>query len=222
MDAPFTADGFLAVFARYNHAVWPAQLALAGIAAALVLLALRRPGATRRAAPLVLAGLWAWMAIAYHALFFTAINPLAYAFALLFLVQAALFGAAAVPGRGMRLAPRTDLRGVAGALMVVYALVFYPLVGMAAGHAYPAAPTFGLPCPTTIFTFGILLWAEERVVIRLLVIPVLWSLLGISAAVQFGIVQDYGLPIAAAAALVLWGMEAVGQGRGIRRAGGRA
>ena len=38
----------------------------------------------------VVAILWAWMAIAYHLLFFTDINPMAYLFAAMFALQAAL------------------------------------------------------------------------------------------------------------------------------------
>lgn len=48
-----------------------------------------------------------------------------------------------------------------------------PSLGVAIGHTYPAQPTFGLPCPTTIFTFGLLLWVRPPVPWSLLVIPVL-------------------------------------------------
>ena len=54
-----------------------------------------------------------------------------------------------------------------------------------------------MPCPTTIFTFGVLLWAAPRIPLRLLIIPVSWTLLGISAARSHGVVQDYALPVAA-------------------------
>jgi hypothetical protein len=43
----------------------------------------------------ILALLWAWMAIAYHALHFTAINPAAPGFAAIFLAGAAAFAWAA-------------------------------------------------------------------------------------------------------------------------------
>jgi hypothetical protein len=89
---------------------------------------------------------------------------------------------------------------------VAYALVVYPLIGYAAGQRYPATPTFGLPCPTVIFTFGVLLWATPRIPLRLLVIPALWAMLGISAASAYGITQGYGLPAAAviACGVALW------------------
>jgi hypothetical protein len=56
---------------------------------------------------------------------------------------------------------------------------------------------FGVaPCPTTIFTFGILLWATKPVPGYLLVIPFLWSIVGMSAALNLQVPQDYGLVVA--------------------------
>jgi hypothetical protein len=58
------------------------------------------------------------------------------------------------------------------------------------------APMFGLvPCPTTIFTFGMLLLAA-RPKRLLLWLPLVWSVIGFFAAVKFGIREDVGLLIA--------------------------
>ena len=63
---------------------------------------------------------------------------------------------------------------------------------------------FGVaPCPTTIFTFGILLWATKSVPAYLLVIPLLWSIVGMSAAVNLRVPQDYGLVVAGVLGTVL-------------------
>jgi len=63
---------------------------------------------------------------------------------------------------------------------------------------------FGVaPCPTTIFTFGILLWAIESVPAFLLVIPLIWSVVGMSAAVNLRVPQDYGLVVAGVFGTVL-------------------
>jgi hypothetical protein len=76
-------------------------------------------------------------------------------------------------------------------------MVIYPLLGLAFGHSYPRIPLFGVaPCPTTIFTFGILLWATKSVSAYLLIIPFLWSLVGMSAALNLRVPQDYGLVVA--------------------------
>jgi hypothetical protein len=82
-------------------------------------------------------------------------------------------------------------------VFIALALIVYPILGALTGHAYPRAPLFGVaPCPTAIFTFGILLWARNRVGIYLLIIPFLWSLVGFTAALKLGIREDFGLLIA--------------------------
>lgn len=61
---------------------------------------------------------------------------------------------------------------------VIYAVVLYPLIGIATGHGYPHLPMFGVtPCPVTIFTFGMLRMSDP-VPRRLLEIPLVWSLIG--------------------------------------------
>jgi hypothetical protein len=60
---------------------------------------------------------------------------------------------------------------------------------------------FGVPCPTTIFTAGILMLARPRIW-PLSVIPVLWSAIGGSAAFLFGVAADLVLPIAGLALIV--------------------
>ena len=91
--------------------------------------------------------------------------------------------------------------------MILYALIVYPLLGRALGHRYPYSPTFGAPCPTTIFTFGIVLLSavpRSRIV---LVIPVLWSLLGAFAALRLGMWEDAGLVISAIVATLIVVLE---------------
>jgi len=64
---------------------------------------------------------------------------------------------------------------------------------MAFGHRYPRVPTFGLPCPTTIFTLGILLLASFPFPKSVFIVPFLWSVVGTSAAFQLGVLQDLSL-----------------------------
>lgn len=47
-----------------------------------------------------------------------------------------------------------------------------------------------------IVTFGILLWAARPVPLRVLAIPAVWSVMGFTAALQFGIIEDFGLLVA--------------------------
>jgi hypothetical protein len=77
------------------------------------------------------------------------------------------------------------------------------VLGYLFGHVYPKSPTFGLPCPTTIFTFGLLLWTKTKFPKAVLVIPFLWSLIGFSAALTMGIHEDIGLLVAGVLGTVL-------------------
>lgn len=78
----------------------------------------------------------------------------------------------------------------------MYALILYPLLGHLLGHRYPALPTFGLPCPTTIFTLGLLLFAAPPLPRSAFVVPVLWAGVGSIAAFKLGVLQDLGLMVA--------------------------
>lgn len=197
---PFTQQEFFQVFARYNQAVWPAQAVLYVLAVAAVVLTLWGARYSRYVAA-ISAFLWAWMALAYHAAFFRQINPAALVFAAVFLVQAGLFVWYGVV-RARIAFTSSGLRPRFGTALIIYALVVYPALGDLSGQHYPAMPTFGLPCPTTIFTIGLLLLAGRAVPWGLFVIPVLWSLVGTQAALALGVPEDFGLPVAGLIALV--------------------
>jgi hypothetical protein len=193
---PFSAEQFFAVFDGYNRATWPAPvlayLAAFGMVAAALL---------GRAAPAVAAGLavlWIWTGLAYHVAHFAAINPAAWGFGAAFAVQGVLLLRAGLRGRLAFGPPRRRIETLAGLALVAYAAVLYPLLTHLSGHAWPAAPVFGVtPCPLTIFTFGILLLTRGRLPLMLLVIPALWSLVGGTAAVLLGVLPDWMLPISA-------------------------
>jgi hypothetical protein len=89
-----------------------------------------------------------------------------------------------------------------GVLLAAYSLA-YPFLTMAMGHAYPASPTFGLPCPTVILTIGLLLSARGRLPWSLTTIPILWGFIGGSAAALVRVQADYALLAAGAALLIV-------------------
>lgn len=198
-ELPFTVEEFFQVFAAYNQAVWPVPLVLVlGAVGVLALLRWAPPWADRAIAGF-LAVLWAWTGIAYHLVHFTEINRAAYVFGGLFVVQALLFGWAAV-GERLAFGARLGLYPAVGGFLVAYALLLYPLALELTGHGYPAIPTFGAPCPVVIFTFGMLLLVRGRVPAWLLVIPFAWGLVGASAVLGLGVLPDAVLTLAALAA----------------------
>lgn len=203
MQLPFTTEQFFAVFGAYNTAVWPAQGVLLALAVFALVVIARRPAWGGTAVSAILAGLWAWLAVAYHVVFFTGINPLAWAFAAISLTGAALFAWQGVWHRRLRFALDRNLRTVAGVLLIAFSLVVYPVWSTLAGHGYPQLPTFGLPCPTTIFTIGVLALGRGRVLRLVLVVPLLWSLVGSQAAFLLDVRPDLGLLAAAIVAAAL-------------------
>lgn len=196
MAPPFSEAEFFQVVAAYNAGIWPTQLVLAFLALLGVVLAFRATVVEDRAVTTFLGLLWVWMGVGYHWTYFTGINPAAWLFGALFVVQGLAFLYLAVRVEPLRYLPEWDAFGLLGAALMAYGLVFYPLLGSALGRAYPAQPTFGLPCPTTIFTVGLLLWARPRIPPAILIVPVAWSLVGESAAWLFGVVED--IPLLAA------------------------
>ena len=206
---PFSSDDFFGVFARYNESMWPLPLLLVAAGLAVAVMASSAPRRSRRLMA-TLAALWAYMAIAYHLAFLTSLTPVALLFAALFLIEAALLAWHGLRTRRLHLAVPLDRTSrLVGGALIAYALVGYPAVAAFAGQHYPAMPTFGLPCPTTIFTFGVLTWCVRPVPRSVLVVPLLWTLVAMSAAIPFGIVEDFALPIAALCTLVVLSRRAV-------------
>jgi hypothetical protein len=201
MNLPFSAAQFLDVFASYNDTIWPIQILLNLLACAVIVSAIRKTNVSDRFITFSLAFLWFWMGLVYHIAFFARINPAAYGFGILFVLQGILL---LLAGRRNRITYRVTAgwRPSVGSLLILYALLIYPLIGASLGHVFPASPTFGAPCPTTIFTFGVLLWGTG-VRRHLIVIPALWSVVGFTAALTLGIREDLGLLIAGTAGTLI-------------------
>jgi len=197
MDLPFTTDQFLNIFREYNMAIWPSQVVAYLLGFAAVGLAFTKHFKSGKTILAILGIFWIWMGGLYHLVFFSAINSAAYLFGGLFLLQGVLFLFMAYRERHPEFGFKGDAYGLTGSLFILYAVLIYPIIGSLLGHGYPYAPMFGVaPCPTAIFTFGILLWAKKRVPWWLLAIPVLWSVIGFFAALNLGIREDIGLLVA--------------------------
>jgi hypothetical protein len=200
MRLPFSREHFFDLFAAYNGALWPAVVALwvASLLAGVWLLSSRR--SHDRWISGLLALHWAWSAVAYHVVFFTRINPAAWLFAAIFLLQAALFfWSGVIRGHVSFMSSRTAWTPI-GWFLVAYALL-YPAINAGEHGSVLKIPTFGLPCPTTIFTAGLLLLAAPRSR-TLAIVPIIWSAIGGSAAFLLGVTADYALPVAGVALAV--------------------
>jgi hypothetical protein len=193
MKPPFSTEQFLGVFEAYNLSVWPLQILFYFLAAVCLYLIFYRNKLTDAIVGGTLSFYWVWMGFVYHGLFFTRINSAAYVFGLFFTIQGILLFYYSFYKKAFEFRLEANKFSILGLAIIVYGLVVYPLIGYFSGHGYPAGPTFGVPCPTTIFTFGILIFSKKIIPIHLLVIPAIWSTIGLSAALSFGIVEDFGL-----------------------------
>jgi len=200
MRLPFSREEFFDLFAAYNAALWPAVVVLWVASVLAVVWVVSSQRSHGRWISGLLAVHWAWSAVAYHLVFFTRINPAAWLFAAIFLLQAGLLSwSGVIKGQLAFMTVRTAWTPI-GWLLVVYALL-YPAISAAEHGSILKIPTFGLPCPTTIFTAGLLLLGASTSG-SLTIVPIIWAVVGGSAAFLLGVSADYALPVAGAALAV--------------------
>lgn len=194
MNLPFTIDQFMEVFSTYNQAIWPTQIIAYLLGVTALFLASRPTAYSGRVISAILSCFWILNGAAYHLTYFSRINKAAFAFGALFILQGLLFFWAGVIRSNLSFRNRWDLSSLAGLLIIIYAMIIYPVLGYLLGHRFPSSPVFGVaPCPTTIFTFGMLLWLERKPSFRILLIPIIWAIVGCSAVIVLGVREDIGL-----------------------------
>ncbi|KUG27001.1 hypothetical protein ASZ90_003157 [hydrocarbon metagenome] len=196
MELPFTTEEFLNIFKTYNQSVFPLQIVFNLTAFYSIYLIFKTKSFSGRFISSTLVFLWLWIGIVYHLIFFTNINNAAYFFGAIFIIQGVLFFIFGFYKTRFSFSYKKDFYGIIGLIFFMYALIIYPVLGHLLGHQYPYSPTFGLPCPTTIFTFGVLLYSEKRIPFYLIFIPLIWSIIGFGAALNLSIYEDFGLLLA--------------------------
>ncbi len=212
-------DELLKFFVQYNLDVWPAQIVGYLLCGVILLAVARRFRYSDQTIAAILAFIWLWLGIRFFI-------PSAvagwsfYFFALLFVIEGVLFAVGATrPYLSFRFG--RDPYSLTGLVLIVYAAVIYPLIGYAVGHVYPLSLTLGVfPCPTTIFTLGLLLCTPGKVPWYLLIAPGLFALTGATSP-AFGIVEDAGLFISGLIAipLLLYRDRAITRKSALRAAG---
>lgn len=216
----FSARTYHRLFELYNAAIWPAQIAAAALALAVLTLLFRASaaGSRGRAVSAILGALWIWVAVAFLALRYATINWAAVYFAWAFGLEAALLLALGALGGAIGFARPADFAGRAGAAIFVFALVLEPAVGLAAvrGRGWTSAELFGVaPDPTAVGTLGLLLVARVRGRGWLMVVPAIWCVVaGLTLSALKS--PDFWIPPAAAAVVIV---VTFAQARARRRAG---
>ena len=193
----YEADALHAFIAQYNQALWPAPILAWVLCLAAVFLTMRRVAGGDRLIGAVLAAAWAWVGVVYHLTHFAAISFLAPVFAALFVLQALLIGWTGAVRGGLAFRFRRDGFGWAGLALLALAMAGQPLLAALAGPGWASIGAVGMaPDPTVVFTLGLLLLVEGRTPRRLLIIPVLWSLIACATAWVLNLPLDLVPPLA--------------------------
>jgi hypothetical protein len=106
---------------------------------------------------------------------------MAYLFGLLFIIQGLIFRYTGMIRKELNFQLRSDRYSIRGAIMILDAMIVYPILGFLFGHSYPAAP-----CPTPIFIFVLLLWTSGIVPKSILIIPLIGSAIGFTGRASLG------------------------------------
>jgi hypothetical protein len=187
-----TEEQLLEVFATYNPQIWPLQIVAYLLGIASVVLAVRKTAFSARGIPAILAFFWLWVGLMFWLPSVLQGFTPGYFFTALFIIQGGLFLFYSLKPK-FAFGVQNNAGAWAGMIIVLYALVGYPLVGALVGHTYPRMSPFGLtPCPVVTFTCGLLLLTEQKVPKGLLILPFLYTLTGI-VWVSIGMWEDIGM-----------------------------
>jgi hypothetical protein len=197
MNVPFTTEQFFNVIKDYNVAFFPIQLILilAGIFA--VVLIHSKSSIRNSVIGSFLGFLWIWIGIAYHLVFFTTINQAAYVFGVLFILQGLLFLFDTFFRKKLEFEFKPQGKDYIAYFFILFGLIIYPVLIYFIENSVETTITLGLPCPSTIFTFGLLMLTTVKFSKYLLIIPSIWAVIGTSAAFNFGVYPDYLMIISA-------------------------
>ena len=154
----FSARTYYRLFELYNAALWPGHLLALGLGLALWLALLRRRSWAPRAAYVLLAVVWLWVAWAFHWQRFASINWAATWYAAAFAIQGLLLLCCAVFGARGRIEVQRDRTRTLGLGLLLFAIVMQPALGVLLGRPWQQAEVFGLaPDPTALGSLGVLL-----------------------------------------------------------------
>ncbi|MFX1510445.1 MAG: DUF6064 family protein [Promethearchaeota archaeon] len=195
-----SATEFFAIIAAYNSVYLIATILTIILGIVAVIFAIRKTAYSDQLISLTLAFLWLWVGIVFGFITFGAWTPIilgvpipgfGYFFGLTFTIQGLLFLYFGVYRKSLSFQFQQNLHGFLGLILIIYAIVIYGLIGFVTGHPFPFYPLFGTsPCPVSIFTIGLFLWADERISPVVLIIPLVHGLIAIVPIIGFGIYAD--------------------------------
>lgn len=150
-------DDFYRTLQSYNETFWPMIIITFLLGIVVVYLAARKSGSSSKVISAILSFLWIWSGIVFFIIYYGSMEVeflglvmpgVWYLGGVLFLFQGFLFLIFGVVKSQLSFRLGGDWLSVVGALMIVYAMVIYPVIGFLTGYSYPGYPVFGIaPCP---------------------------------------------------------------------------
>ncbi len=195
-------DDFYSTLQSYNETFWPMIIITFLLGIVVVYLAARKSGSSSKVISAILSFLWIWSGIVFFIIYYGSMEVeflglvmpgVWYLGGVLFLFQGVLFLIFGVVKSRLSFRLGGDWRSVVGALMIVYAMVIYPVIGFLTGYGYPRYPVFGIaPCPLTIFSLGLFQWSDRKMPLAVVLVPFIWGLMGIMPVLALNVWADIG------------------------------
>jgi len=190
----FSAENFMLVLEQYNTTIWPMQIVAYLFVGFAVFFSFRSFKYSQKIVLLILSFLWLFNGIVFSLIFWAPSHFFGYVFGICCIVQGLIF-LFNLKGTDLLTNSASSIYSLTGIILVLYAALGYQVFGYYLGHIYPKFFPVGLvPCPTTIFTFGIFLIIHKSIPAKYYVIPLIVALGGFLAAYN-GIYEDIGLII---------------------------
>jgi len=199
----FKLETFLNLLAGYNQNIWPLQILSYFLGILSTTIAIKTFKNSSRMISAILSFFWLWTGIVFCIFYWGPVYKPAYLFCVLWIVQGVFFLVSGVFKSDISFQFKPDPRSFLGLLFIIYALAGYQIFGYFIGHRYPRFFAPGLvPCPTNVFTVGILLLTDKKFPRYLMVLPFLWSISGFMP-VSKGVLEDMGMIIIGIAGMLL-------------------
>ena len=198
----FSLEEFLLVLESYNLDIWPLQIIAYVLILLVFFISLKPTKYSAKILSVILSLFWFFTGIVFCFIYWAPSHIFGYFFGICCTVQGLLFLYSIFRSNATIGSP-DKTHTLIGILFIAYAMIGYQVLGYYLDHIYPKFFAVGLvPCPTTIFTLGILLIINKSIPIKYFVIPLLISLGGFLAAYN-GIYEDIGLIIAGILSTIL-------------------
>ena len=200
-----SVEQFFELIKSYNNTFWPLIFITYFLGLMIIYLSRNKSENSDKIISGILAFLWIWSGLVFwigtfgsytFTMFDISIPGMWIMLGIGFIVQGCIFIFFGIMKSSLSFKIEKNNYFYLGIILIIYAMVLYPIIGFLTGRPYPVYPTFGIaPCPITIFTFGILFWTNKKVNVIIIIFPLIYSLCGIIPLVMYGVIADLGLII---------------------------